>query len=216
VEPRHQAGPIRVGQDVQQTAIHDRIERLAEAREVPRVPDHETGRDPPRLRFGPGLIDRGGRGVQPQHRQAAAAEEQRELAGPAADVQDRARDAARGGQSHEHRLGPADIPGRHGAVRRIEAVDLDRLVGRGERSVGAGVAQVEGGRVGRVGRRLFRRHGKPSSLVSGPRRRARPAGARRTVGRRCLLVYPRGGRVDISRSGYLRAPPGISMRSGDG
>lgn len=106
---REVGGAVRVFEDVEQSAVEDGVERLAELVELPRVPTQEPRGQPTgaRLRFGGaqgggGEVDTGGV-------QAERGGHEDVLSGSAADVEHPALNGTLVGEGAESRLGPAEI-----------------------------------------------------------------------------------------------------------
>ncbi len=101
-----------VVKDVEQPAVDDRVEGLAESVEAERVENLE---DRPHAAFGglaPGDPNRSWRDVDAEGVGAAAPGEDRVLAGPTAGVEQCARERAGVRQADKGGLWAADIPGR--------------------------------------------------------------------------------------------------------
>jgi aryl-alcohol dehydrogenase-like predicted oxidoreductase len=112
----HVPGPVRVVEDVEETAVGHGAEPLAQQFQVQRVGDLEPGRQAALGRLGPGLLD-GEPGHVHTHRvRAVRRGQQHVLPGAAASVEHPARQQPAVGEAHERVLRPADVPGCRAAL----------------------------------------------------------------------------------------------------
>ena len=110
-----------VVEDVEEAAVEDRVESLAERRQIERVGDDEADGHRAVAGLGLGELDGGRREIDPDGGQAEVRGHDRVLAGPAADVEDATDERAGVSERLEGRLRSADVPRRSEAlVHRVE------------------------------------------------------------------------------------------------
>src|SRR4051794_163949 len=116
---------------MEQSAVQYGVKRAPESRQLERVSRSEFNLDPTVVSFLSRDGQRGFRHVNAQNRPSQRADVKRVLAGPAARIEHRSGKVARGCQTHDRWLRPANIPGwRAVSVRRIPRQSRQPFVAR--------------------------------------------------------------------------------------